>query len=163
MAEHPLSERLRGRLMLALYRSGRQAEALAAYREARRMLVDELGIEPSRIFASSSRRSCVRRRRSGGTAGGHRHGEGAPPQGHVPVADLAGSAQLGELLDPEILRPLLLRCHRAMRTSCEAYGGAVRDSSDERVVAVFGAPVAHEDDALRAVLAAVRYARSWPS
>ena len=48
VAEHPLHERLRRQHMLALYRAGRQAEALAAYQSARRALVDELGIEPRR-------------------------------------------------------------------------------------------------------------------
>jgi predicted ATPase/DNA-binding SARP family transcriptional activator len=47
MRENPLQERLRELLILALYRAGRQADALAAYRDARAMLVDELGLDPS--------------------------------------------------------------------------------------------------------------------
>ena len=50
VAHNPLRERLRGQLMLALYRSGRQAQALDAYQGARRMLVDELGIEPGQAL-----------------------------------------------------------------------------------------------------------------
>jgi DNA-binding SARP family transcriptional activator len=46
VARHPFEERLRGQLILALYRSGRQTDALAAYQEARKTLVSEIGVEP---------------------------------------------------------------------------------------------------------------------
>jgi DNA-binding SARP family transcriptional activator/tetratricopeptide (TPR) repeat protein len=55
IAHHRFRERLRGQLMLALYRSGRQAEALAAFQDARRTLVDELGIEPGRALQDLER------------------------------------------------------------------------------------------------------------
>ena len=47
VAEYPLRDRLRGHLMMALHRCGRQAEALATYREGRQILIDEAGLEPS--------------------------------------------------------------------------------------------------------------------
>ncbi len=56
ISEHPLRERLHGQLMLALYRSGRQAEALEAYQGARRVLTDELGIELGRELRELERK-----------------------------------------------------------------------------------------------------------
>jgi WD40 repeat protein/DNA-binding SARP family transcriptional activator len=52
---NPLQERLRGQLMLALYRAGRQADALEAYRQARKHLQEELGLEPSRALKELER------------------------------------------------------------------------------------------------------------
>nr|WP_277608054.1 BTAD domain-containing putative transcriptional regulator [Streptomyces boncukensis] len=56
VAEHPLRERLRAQLMLALYRAGRQADALAAYRDIYRLLDEELGVAPGRPLAELHQR-----------------------------------------------------------------------------------------------------------
>ena len=61
---HPLREHLHALLMLALYRGGRQAEALAAYRTTRRVLVEELGVEPGAELRELHQR-ILRRNRSG--------------------------------------------------------------------------------------------------
>ena len=59
VAQHPLREGLRVQLMLALYRGGRQADALEAFQAARRTLVEQLGIEPGSALRSSRRPSCA--------------------------------------------------------------------------------------------------------
>ena len=60
IAEEPLRERFHAQRMLALYRAGRQAEALEAYREARKTLIEEIGVEPGRSSSVSRRRSSPR-------------------------------------------------------------------------------------------------------
>jgi class 3 adenylate cyclase/tetratricopeptide (TPR) repeat protein len=73
----------------------------------------------------------------------------------VLFCDLTGSTALGETLDPERLRALLARYFERMKGIAERYGGSVEKYIGDAVMAVFGVPVVHEDDALRAVRAAV--------
>ncbi len=74
----------------------------------------------------------------------------------VVFADVTGSTGLGERLDPESLRAVMGRWFDAMRATLEEHGGTVEKFIGDAVVAVFGVPVIHEDDALRAVRAATR-------
>ncbi len=68
--------------------------------------------------------------------------------------DVTGSTAIGELLDPEALRRLMLRWYEEMKAVCEGHGGRVRELIGDAVMAAFGVPTVHEDDALRAVRAA---------
>ncbi len=69
--------------------------------------------------------------------------------------DLVGSTSLGEDHDPELLRPILERYFAEMRSAVERHGGRVQKFIGDAVVAIFGVPLAHEDDGLRAVRAAI--------
>jgi class 3 adenylate cyclase/tetratricopeptide (TPR) repeat protein len=72
----------------------------------------------------------------------------------VLFCDVTGSTALGERLDPESFRQVMARYFEAARAVIEAHGGTVEKFIGDAVMAVFGVPVVHEDDALRAVRAA---------
>ena len=73
----------------------------------------------------------------------------------IVFADLEGSTALGERLDPEALRDVQSRYFAAMRGPLIAHGGTIEKYIGDAVMAVFGIPALHEDDALRAVRAAI--------
>ncbi len=80
----------------------------------------------------------------------------------VLFCDLTGSTALGETLDPERLRALLARYFERMKAIVERHGGSVEKFIGDAVMAVFGVPVLHEDDALRAVRAAMEMRDAIP-
>ena len=80
----------------------------------------------------------------------------------VLFCDVTGSTTLGESLDPEALRALLGRYFDRMKAIVERHGGTVEKFVGDAVMAVFGVPVAHEDDAVRAVRAAAEMREALP-
>ena len=80
----------------------------------------------------------------------------------VLFCDVVGSTALGESVDPEALRALLGRYYARMRAIVERHGGTLEKFIGDAVVAVFGVPVVHEDDALRACRAAVEMREALP-
>jgi DNA-binding SARP family transcriptional activator len=151
---YPLRERLRAQLMLALYRSGRQADALAAYMAAHRTLDEQLGIAPGPVLHRLQEQIL-------GQDPALNAGSEAPvavPAGRetrktVTVLVAGRTAPAG--LDPETLRHLYARQHEAAAQAIEGHGGRVESVLGGQVMGVFGVPRVHEDDALRAARAAV--------
>ena len=80
----------------------------------------------------------------------------------VLFCDVTGSTELGEKLDPEALRALLARYFERMSGIVQHHGGSVEKFIGDAVMAVFGVPVAHEDDALRACRAAAEMRAAFP-
>jgi DNA-binding SARP family transcriptional activator len=155
VAKHPFNERLRGQLMLALYRAGRQAEALELYRQGRYLLVEELGLEPSTPLRELEQAIL---RQDSSLAPAHARRPSLVPTrktATVLYADLVSSGALAGELDPEALDQLISRCSTAAQQAIERHGGTHELLGGGAFLAVFGVPRAHEDDALRAVRAAV--------
>ena len=169
VAAHPYQERLRGLLMLALYRSGRQAEALQAYQDGRRALSEELGLEPGQALRDLET-AILRQDEALTTGGGHEApGPAMPPAPPRPAAtgdelrpvtalfaDIVGSTTLGERLAPEDVKALVGECVTQMSQAVEEYGGTVQAYEGDGICAYFGVPSAHEDDPERAARTALR-------
>jgi DNA-binding SARP family transcriptional activator len=97
---HPLRERLRGQLILALYRSGRQADALEAYRETRQMLDEELGLEPTPALRELERAILRHDPALAGetaTRAEPPSDQASPPRRRAPLAAVATLVALGAL------------------------------------------------------------------
>jgi class 3 adenylate cyclase len=172
VAQHPFQERLRAQLMLALYRSGRQAEALRVYQETRRTLVDELGLEPGEELQRLERAILAHDPVLDAPPA---QVEDRPPAPAAPeeaprtspdarsrvrktvtvvFSDVVEWSSLAERLDPESLHQVQARYYEETAAVLERHGGTVEKFIGDAAVAVFGIPVLHEDDALRAVRAA---------
>jgi DNA-binding SARP family transcriptional activator len=142
VAEHPLQERFRGQLMLALYGSGRQAEALEAYRQAREALVEECGIEPGPALRQLERQILEQDPALEPAAATVPSGEPermvlAAPRDDAGIARLAALAQpLARLPGSELIVARLVGSERELGAATESLRAAFeRDEATIRVAA----------------------------
>jgi DNA-binding SARP family transcriptional activator len=202
VSNYPLRENLCRLLILALYRAGRQGDALAVYHNARARLDDELGLEPSQVLQQLEKAILLQDpsldlpaapTASGGTLLGrpvaperectscganNPHDEAycrscaAPLSIEVGVdtrkvvtilfTTVVAYAQRDEQVDPESTRFLTSHYFQIASAAVERHGGTVDRLAGDSVVGVFGVPAVHEDDALRAVRAALEIRGALP-
>ena len=166
VSANPLRERLRGQLMVALYRADRQAEALQVYQRGRQQLAEDLGLEPGPVLNELENKILT-----------HDPSLAAPPveaihyvglvgrerkRVTVLVCDLLGFAERPAPSDPEDEQALLAPSLVKVVAALERFGGAPETVIGDVVIGVFGVPAAHEDDPERAVRAALAIQDSAP-
>ena len=162
-AAHPYQERLAGQLMLALYRSGRQAEALEVYRAVRARLDDELGLQPGRELRGLERAILDQ---DPAIAGPIRPAAVETPRGPLPVgtltllsSDIERSTELVRALGPDAWGRILSRHQALMREAFAADGGSEVDTQGDAFFVSF----TRAADAVRAAVAAqgAHLAENW--
>jgi DNA-binding SARP family transcriptional activator len=159
IAEYPLREHLRAHQMLALYRGGRQSESLAAYQEARKVLVEEFGIEPTRALQELERKILLQ----------------DPELDLEPVArgvassagvltllltDIEGSTRLLHRLGQDYAH-VLVEHRRLLREAFESESGRIVDNYGDCFFAVFDRPIHAAAGAGAAQRALASY--PWPN
>ena len=160
VARHPLREHFCAQLMLALYRSGRQADALSAFRAMRHVLVEDLGIEPGLELQQLERLILLQDPEleielAAPRSRAHDSATLLPERRKTVTIAVTEFQQQPDhrAIDPEQLRLIAERCTAAATRAYEQHGGVIEPPFGTTLVSVFGIPVVHEDDALRALRA----------
>ena len=150
--EHATHERLRWLQMLALHRSDRRQDALAAYQEARLAIVEESGMEPGEELRALQRRilqddPTLRPDGAAAESASERPTQLARKVVAVCIVELL----VDEELDVEAARGVVSRGLASLEEIALRHGGVVQQLLGEEAVVVLGLPAAHEDDLLRAL------------